>query len=171
MGNQSIKTNRSHRAVGCGPGGMVGDYVPFYFAPRSPMLFSIKCGNVDGVSPDQRRLVYLVSSTEATCDAGLSCVLTDGNAGAAFTAFSDDPSDVTAMIDWPLMKARIWRNTPEDPDRRRRRMAEWLVHEAVPLELISAMAVINAKVREYVAVLADTHGCSPTIAIRPGWYF
>src|SRR5687768_8754734 len=71
VGNQSIKANRSRRAVDCGPGGMVGDYVPFYYAPRSPMLFSIKCGNVDGVSADQRRLAYLVSTTEAIYAAGL----------------------------------------------------------------------------------------------------
>jgi hypothetical protein len=170
VGNQSIKANRSRRLVNCGPRGMVGDYVPFYYAPRSPMLFSIKCGNVEGVSPDQRRLVYLVTSTEAIYSAGLACVMSDGNAATMITKFGDDPEDLDMEVDWELMKERIWRNTPEDPDRVRRRMAEFLVHEAVPLELISGVAVINTQIRKFVASLATEHRCETTVAIRPNWY-
>jgi ssDNA thymidine ADP-ribosyltransferase, DarT len=32
----------------------VCEYVPFDYAPRSPMLYSIMCGNVPDVDPDQR---------------------------------------------------------------------------------------------------------------------
>ena len=46
VGNREIKTQRRQRPVLCGPGGVVADYVPFYFAPRSPMLYAIKGGNV-----------------------------------------------------------------------------------------------------------------------------
>jgi hypothetical protein len=171
VGNQSIKDNRSRRAVDCRPGGMVGDYVPFYYAPRSPMLFSIKCGNVDGVSPNQRRLVYLASSTEAVYAAGLDCVITDGNAAVYITTFSDDPAGLEMMIDWPLMRATIWRNTDEDPDRRRRRMAEFLIHDALPLDLVSEIAVMDARVQPHVAALAASNGLSIPVAIRRNWYF
>ena len=85
VGDTSIKSRRTRITVPCGPGGRVGDYVPFYYAPRSPMLYSIQCGNVPGVDPDQRRLIYIVSSTEAAYGAGLRCVFTDGNTATAFT--------------------------------------------------------------------------------------
>ena len=115
VGNQSIKANRSRRRVDCGPAGMVGDYVPFYYAPRSPMLLNIKSGRVDGVSPDQRRIVYLVSSTEAIYSAGLPCVFSDGNAATTHHARSATTADDLAThVDWPLMKQRLWHNTPED---------------------------------------------------------
>jgi hypothetical protein len=78
--------------VGCGPGGMVCDYVPFYFAPRSPMMYTIIGGNVEGVSTDQSRLIYFVGSTEAVYEAGLSCVYTDGNAAVLITKFCGDRS-------------------------------------------------------------------------------
>jgi hypothetical protein len=52
IGDTSIKSRRARIEVRCRPGGKVCDYVPFYFAPRSPMLFSIQCGNVPGVSSD-----------------------------------------------------------------------------------------------------------------------
>lgn len=171
VGNRSIKANRRRRSVGCGPCGMVGDYVPFYYAPRSPMLFSIKCGNVDGVSSDQRRLVYLVSSTEAIYSAGLPCVFSDGNAATMITTFRDDPADLRTEVDWQLMKERIWRNTPEDPDRVRRRMAEFLVHETVPLQLIGQVAVLSGPARRYVAALAAEQRCKAAVVIRSSWYF
>ena len=171
VGNQSIKANRSRRPVGCGPGGMVCDYVPFYYAPRSPMLFSIKCGNVSEVNPDQDRLAYLVSSTEAIYAAELSCVISDGNAGTMITEFSADPADLATLVDWPLMKAKYWANTPDDGDRVRRRMAEFLVHDAVPLGLIAEIAVRNADVETQVASLARDEGWDVAVRIRSGWYF
>jgi len=36
-----IQDRRANKGVPCGPGGTLADYVPFYFAPRSPMLYTI----------------------------------------------------------------------------------------------------------------------------------
>lgn len=170
VGDTSIKARRTLIDVTCGPGGKVCDYVPFYYAPRSPMLSSIQFGNVPGVSSDQRRLVYLMSSTEAAYGAGLDCVFTDGDAATAFTNFYDDPAKLAQVVDWPLMRARYWFNTAEDPDRRRRRMAEFLVHRALPLELVAEIAVYDQSVASNVAGLFRT-GSTLSIAIRRNWYF
>ncbi len=61
VGNQGIKARRSRRAVPVGPGGVVADYAPFYFAPRSPMMFAIEHGNVPTYSSGCDELIYLVS--------------------------------------------------------------------------------------------------------------
>jgi hypothetical protein len=123
------------------------------------------------VSSDQRRIVYFVSSTEAALDARRSCVFTDGNAAAAFTAFYDDPGLLSEVVDWPLMKVRYWSNTPEDNDRRRRRGAEFLVHEALPLELIIEIGVYDANVRSDVARAVREAGSAIAVRVRSDWYF
>lgn len=43
---QNIQGRRANRPVPIPPGGILHDYVPFYFAPRSPMLMTINSGNV-----------------------------------------------------------------------------------------------------------------------------
>ena len=45
IGMSSIKQRRLTLPVVCHPGDYVGDYVPFYFCPRSIMLFLIHCKN------------------------------------------------------------------------------------------------------------------------------
>lgn len=135
------------------------------------MLFSIQCGNVPGVSADQRRLVYLTSSTDAACNAGLACVFTDGNAAAAFTAFHDYPAKLDQVVDWPLMRAQYWNNTPEDNDRRRRRGAEFLVHGALPFELVHEIGVYDTGVESRVARALGETGSTTTVRVRSEWYF
>jgi ssDNA thymidine ADP-ribosyltransferase, DarT len=48
-----------------GSGGTLHNYVPFYFAPRSPMLFAINNGNVAGCDYRQDDIVHLVSNAQA----------------------------------------------------------------------------------------------------------
>lgn len=171
IGNAAIKGNRELVHVGCGPGGAVSDYVPFYFAPRSPMLLSIKCGNVEGVDANQRRLVYLVSSTERVYDAGLACVFSDGNAATfGLTSFEADPARFDDHVDWSVMKLRQWQNTDSDPDRMRRRMAEFLVHDALPIELIEAVGVHDAGVKAAFDEAVGESWRLP-VDVRREWYF
>lgn len=170
IADPTIKKRRTRIAVPCGSGGVVADYVPFYYATRSPMLFSIKSGNVPDVSDEQRRLVYFVSSTEAVVGAGLAYVITNGNASAAFTGFFDDIARL-AEVDWKLMAEGHWANTEDDNDRRRRRGAEFLVHGAVPLSLVSEIGVHDEPVRARVADLVAAAGLELPVAIRKKWYF
>lgn len=40
IAHERIQDRRARTSVPCGAGGVLHDYVPFYFAPRSPMLFT-----------------------------------------------------------------------------------------------------------------------------------
>jgi hypothetical protein len=75
----NIKADRAETKVPINPGGTLADYVPFYFAPRSPMLYTISLGNIESVSEGQKDIVHLVLEAESlTTDQ--ACVFTDGHA-------------------------------------------------------------------------------------------
>lgn len=85
VGDLGIKANRRTFPVTCGPGGYPCDYVPFYFAPCSPMLYKIAVGGVPHYQDGQDPLVYLVSRIGDVVDASLNWVFSDGNCGAVLT--------------------------------------------------------------------------------------
>lgn len=51
--------------VDCCGGRFVGEFVPFYFCPRSPMLFTVNRGNTGRPLGCQRAIVHLVSTLAA----------------------------------------------------------------------------------------------------------
>lgn len=50
-----IKSSRRAIRIGLAPFGCVADYVPFYFAPRSPMLYKLAKGGVPTYTGDRIR--------------------------------------------------------------------------------------------------------------------
>lgn len=171
IADTKIKGSRKSRVVTCGPGGFVGDYVPFYFAPRSPMLYRIQQGGVEGIDGRPSGLVYFKTTTERLDAAGIAWVFTDGNAAAAVTQFFDDPALLDEKVDWPLMGATYWHDTDEDGDRRRRRGAECLAHGAVPLEVFDELGVYSAAAEARVREILIEAGRELTVAVRASWYF
>lgn len=176
VGDLAIKAARRRRAVPIEPNGVVADYVPFYFAPRSPMMYRIACDHRDAVPKrypgGDDPLVYLVTSVDRLIDANADWVATDGNASARLTQFTNDVDRLPDLIDWPLMRERYWRDTDDDLDRERRRMAELLVHRRVTVDLLHGCAVRTTQRRGQVADLLTTENrVDLYLAVRPGWYY
>ncbi|MEK4253339.1 DarT ssDNA thymidine ADP-ribosyltransferase family protein [Ureibacillus sp. FSL K6-2830] len=55
------------------------------------------------------------------------------------------------------MKELYWADTEEDPDRKRRRQAEFLVHRQVPTDLFTVFAVIDEEMKDKVKDLLRIH--------------
>jgi hypothetical protein len=154
--------------VPVGPGGTVGDYVPFYFAPLSPMLYAIFKNKLTGYTAGQQPVIYLCSSTEAVQAANCQWVFTEGHAVIDFTDFFDDFKDLE-KIDWPLMGAKYWFDRDTYPDRSRRRQAEFLVHRFFPWTLVKNIVVYDAANAKVVSDILK--GQPPTVEIKRGWYY
>jgi hypothetical protein len=170
-GLPGIKLQRKQRAVPIGNRGCVGDYVPFYYAPQSPMMFVISRGQVPAYGTDLSRLVYLVSSIERLIECGYRPLYTSRNATLANSVFTEEVGDLDNHVDWAIMREQYWRDTPTDGDRKARRMAECLVHRNVGWAAIDQLGVFDqAAMQRVTAVLARADATTPVYE-RRGWYY
>ncbi|WP_280234518.1 type II toxin-antitoxin system toxin DNA ADP-ribosyl transferase DarT [Nocardia cyriacigeorgica] len=171
IGHSHLKQQRAAKVVPVHPGGFLSDYVPFYFAPRSPMLYAINKGRVKGYVDGCDRIVYLVTTTEALRGEGLAVLGTDRHALTAYSRFTRDDRELTAMVDWRLMTEKYWSDTQEDPDRMERRQAELLVHQRVPWDSILYVATRSDAVAAEVRPIVAAGGPAPKVLVRGSWYF
>ena len=166
----NIQERRQRKVVACGPGGVLHDYAPFYFGHRSPMMYLISKGEVPSYKGTQHELIYLVARIENILEEGLPFVFTDGHPIKFPSKFYESLEDLS-KVDWQVIKGRWWNDTPEFPDRERRRQAEFLVHQYCPWSLISYIGVVNeGKKKEVERILAgESH--IPQVLLRRHWYY
>lgn len=169
IANTGIKERRRWLPVGVHPYGFVADYVPFYFAPRSPMLYVISKGYVEGVDSDQRNIVYFVSRTDIAMSR-CACCISDRNA-AKRTACFYDAVEIDDNIDWDLMKSYSWSNTPDDTQRKERRMAEFLIHNFAPIDIFLGVCTFDSNIQSAVSNIVKKHGLSLRCAVKREWYY
>jgi ssDNA thymidine ADP-ribosyltransferase, DarT len=167
---QNIQDRRTNTQVPCGARGSLHDYVPFYFAPRSPMLYAIYRGRVNDYPHGQESIIHLVSQAQSIQQSSCRFVFTDGHGTMRLTQFFDELNDLD-KIDWDVMEAKFWNNIGEDMDRSRRRQAEFLVHQFLPWNLVTHIGVINGEVKRQVEQMLQDATHRPTVVVRPDWYY
>jgi hypothetical protein len=134
------------------------------------MLYSIHRGNVAGYSGDQSEVVYLVSSVERVTNGGRSWCFTDGHAVMDLSVFYERISDLV-KVDWDLMKSWKWGDTDDDPDRKRRKQAEFLVHRSFPWSWIEHVGVIDEAMATRVGWIVSEAKHQPPVSIQRRWYY
>ncbi len=170
--SEYVQAVRHSHSVTCGPGGVVHDYVPFYFGPLSVMLLNLKTGRVEGYAEGQRPLLYLVSTAQAVVANGCGFIFSDGHGLATYTTWFDNINDLTE-VDWPTVNARYWADTLEDMDRQRRKQAEFLVHERCDWSLIQEIVCIDAQIQADVQTRLNEFPRSLHCPVRVerDWYY
>lgn len=171
VGELGIKARRRERMVPVPPGGVVADYAPFYYAPRSPMMYRIERGGVATYTEGCDDLVYLVTTVERLAELKLPMVFTDRNATLEIAEFTNEFGRLDGLVDWPLMQERYWNDTPAQPDRKERRQAEWLVHGQVPWEALTGIVARTPACARQVLATLTTVGVTMPVVVRPNWYF
>jgi len=177
----SVQGHRSVKTVPIAPAGSLHDYVPFHFAPRSPMLKTIDSGNVAGCPCRQDDIVHLTTTVEEIIAARLQFVFTNYHAVKAFAEFFSNQNDLD-KIDWELFfeqpllggYCKYWNTVSTKPRyalRMETRSAEFLVYHSAPLDVLGQIAVRTENMAQRVrGALANT-GWNPEIVIIPDWYY
>ena len=125
-------------------GKLLGEYIPFYFGVRTPMLYVVQKG-FNRVAPTPvENIVYCVSSVQKIIDLHLDFVFTDGHAVDGFSSQynNSDINDIDTIVDWNAVKATYWHNQ-NDLDLKRRKEAEFLVLGDIPINGILGYIVYN----------------------------
>jgi ssDNA thymidine ADP-ribosyltransferase, DarT len=157
---------RQHATIRVPPGGVVADYVPFYFGPKSPMLYAIKQGKVEGYQ-GQREIIYLLAHAEEVETAKLPFAFTDGHAIISYVNHYNQLADLS-KLDWNAIRAQYWNNLV---DGRCRRQAEFLIKDRFPMDLLREIGVMDDAAREAVSHLAEQTSFRPLIQVHREWYF
>ncbi|MEF9903985.1 type II toxin-antitoxin system toxin DNA ADP-ribosyl transferase DarT [Streptomyces sp. P9-A2] len=170
-GDREVKAERRTRRITVPPYGCPADYVPFYFAPRSPMLYVISRGGVPTYREGQTPLVYLVTSVGAVVESGRPFVFSDGNCANEITQHFTTLGEMPTVVDWEIMAARYWANTADDGDRMRRRMAELLVLEHLPVTALHEVGAYDHAHAQQAHRLLREAGAELPLSVRREWYY
>ena len=134
------------------------------------MLYAINGSRVEGYDEGQAPIIYLVSSVERVAASRVTWLFTEGHAEIAFSDYFDDLADLD-KIDWNIMRSRYWNDTDEAPDRKRKRQAEFLVHQFFPWELVEYIGVSEGKIERIVREMLENSDHVPDVGIERNWYY
>lgn len=78
---------------------------------------------------------------------------------------------VIEFCHWDVMQASVWTDTDDDPNRKARRQAEFLVHKEVPLSACLGFAVYSVQTKQRVKEMLEIAGLTVPVAVRRHFYF
>lgn len=167
IGDNSIISTRNDFQLRNGK--KLGEYIPFYFGVRTPMLYVIQNGyNMVAPTPAEN-IVYCVTSVKKIIELQLDFVFTNGHAVNGFTSqysLSDIPK-IDKIIDWKAVKEKFWTNDT-DLDLKRRKEAEFLVLGDIDPSGILGFVVYNKNAQTR---MVDFGVNELNVPIKPHFYF
>lgn len=144
----------------------LGQYVPFYFGPKSPMLYMIVNGLKGVPRRSQSEIVYVCCNVRTVINAGVRFAFTDGYATKRFSNFYSDPKNLD-MVPWDAVYAGQWDNSEDNFDRERKKQAELLVYKHVPPEWVNTIVVYDDKARTFAQGLVERLGHRANVIVNP----
>lgn len=173
IGMNNIKARRLRELeLNSHPGLYVGDCVPFYFCPRSVMLYMLHMGNHPDLSyrGGQRPIVHLEADLAQVVywanENGLRWAFTLSNAGSFYF---EDRADLTQLnqIDWNAVQASDFRVQKVKEGKQ----AEFLVEREFPWHLVERIGVASGHTQSTVLSSLSQFTHQPPVEVIPDWYY
>ena len=173
IGLSKIKQRRvDELGVSCHRGTNVGDYVPFYFCPRSVMLYVIHRANHPELTyrGGQVPIVHLVADLHevvAWADAnGVRWAFSLSNAGAYYAQFRKAVADLDEL-DWTAIEATVFTS----PSVKEGKQAEFLLWGRFPFHLVERIGVRSTPIQARASSAVASVSPTPAVECHSDWYF
>jgi hypothetical protein len=172
IGMSRIKSRRLRLPVKCYPGDRVGDYVPFYFCPRSVMLYLLHRGNHPELNYQggQTPILHLVVDMHEVVDwanrEGRHWAFTLSNAGAVYTEFRSR-LDHLDQVNWTAVAATDFRQ----PQIKEGKQAEFLMRDFFPWHMVQRIGVYSTGVYQQTTTILSAARYRPLVEVRREWYY
>lgn len=172
IGMNTIKQRRLNELrLSSHPALFVGDCVPFYFCPRSVMLYLMYQGNHPELTyrGGQGPIIHFEADLHATVAwanaNGRRWAFTLSNAGAYYF---EDRCDLAQLgeISWAAVAAQRWSGPLKEG-----KQAEFLLERAFPWHLVERVGVKSAETYRQVVNALPSSGHRPRVEVLTDWYY
>ena len=176
LGDENIKLTRSQKSLASFHDLTVGDCVPFYFCPRSVLLYKNwmagRSRSTGASTPENQggedKVVHLVADLGAVvkhADANsVRWLFTNVNATMKIAQEFTDISQLH-QIDWNAIHAHDWRRKMDF------KSAEFLVEKRFPVGLVEGIGVKLQSVKQRVELMLRQRGLSNPVSVDKRWYY
>ncbi len=128
---------------------ILGDFIPFYFGIKMPMLYVIQNGGnfVQKATPAEN-IIYLACPINNIIQSGGVYYFSDGHATDSLSSFYDNTkiNELPDIIDWNSIRAPFW-GGQENLNIKRKKQAEFLVSDDIPANFIKGYCCSNEKAK------------------------
>lgn len=171
IGNPSIIDFRASTEVKLPDYKTIGEYVSFYFTPKSIMLFNIQTGYQSPLVPKRHPSEIMVLRCEIKKLITLpKWFFTNGQANTFITEHFNDITYLN-QVDWAIIINCDFSKKGDDTDKPRRYQAEFLVQNHVPLEYIDSIYVYNDEAKRTVDNILAQHKVQLLVEVDQNYYF
>ncbi len=176
IGMDKIKQRRLHLKLACYPDLHVGDCVPFYFCPRSVMLYLISQKNHPDLQYREgaESIIHLEADLHRAVDWAekndCRWAFTLSNAGSNYF---EDRRDLKQLDDlnWDAIHADRWGGAGIDPEFKEGKQAEFLMEHKFPWDLFEMIGVPSQRIYRQVLNVLPLEGHRPEVRVRQDWYY
>ncbi len=170
IGMDKIKSRRFSLPVKSHQGLMVGECVPFYFSPRSVMLYIFHRDNHPEIDyhGGQEPIIHLMVDLYKTVEwANGNCkkwAFTTSNAGSLYF---NDYSDLNKLskIKWNIVRTTNWTGHQDE------KQAEFLVEKNFPWHLVEGIGVYSDEYLHKVNAIINDTAHKPIVKTKREWYY
>lgn len=177
IGMSGIKKRRLEELTLASHDGLhVGECVPFYFCPRSIMLYLLYQANHPeltyrgGQSPIVHLEADLYAAVAWSEQQNRRWAFTLSNAGAYYF---EDRTNLAQLgeVNWEAVQTNRWSGNGIDRSIKEGKQAEFLLERDFPWHLVERIGVYSRPMYQQVMNSLPDDGHRPAVEIKPEWYY